>query len=75
MLTARTRKIMEEIGWGEQLRQKGRIEGIETGKLEGIETGKLEDARAMIAEGDSLEKIARVTKIPIKTLKTKLSTK
>jgi hypothetical protein len=71
MLTARTRKIIEEIGWGEQLRQKGRKEGIETG----IETGKLEDARAMIAEGFNIEIISRVTKIPIKELKAKLSIK
>jgi hypothetical protein len=43
-------------------------EGIE----KGIEKGKLETARAMFAEGDSLEKIARVTEIPLKTLKKKL---
>jgi hypothetical protein len=64
MLTTRTRQMIEEIGWGEQWRQKY----IE----KGIEKGKLEDAQAMFAEGDSLEKIARVTKIPPKTLKEKL---
>ena len=65
MLTARTRKILEEIGWAEQWSKKSRLEG----KLE----GKLEDARAMLAEGDSLTKIARVTGISLKTLKAKLS--
>jgi len=35
--------------------------------------GRLKTARAMIAEGDSLAKIARVTEIPLKTLKKKLS--
>ena len=39
----------------------------------GIEKGKLEIARAMFAEGDSLEKIARVTGISQETLKTRLS--
>jgi hypothetical protein len=57
MLTARTRKILEEIGWAEQWMEKG----------------KLEDARAMFAEGDSIEKIARITKLPLETLKENLA--
>ena len=61
MLTARTQKIFEEIGLGEKWRQ------------EGIEEGRLKDAKAMLAEGDSFAKIARVTEIPVKTLKRKLS--
>jgi hypothetical protein len=68
MLTARTIKIFEEIGWTEQWIKKGRLEG----ELKGIEKGKLEDARAMFAEGDSFEKIARITKIPLKRLKKEL---
>jgi hypothetical protein len=68
MLTPRTRKIIEEIGWGEQWRQKYTKIGREEGKLE----GKLEDARAMFAEGDSLAKMSRVTKIPLKRLKKEL---
>ena len=63
MLTAQMRRTLEEIGLGEIWRQ------------EGWQEGKLEDARAMLAEGDSLEKIARVTGIPQKTLKSKLSRK
>jgi len=64
MLTARTRKIIEEIGWGEKWRQKGRKEG----ELK----GKLETAQAMLKEGDSLERIARITGISQRTLKAKL---
>jgi len=29
-----------------------------------VEKGKLDDAKAMYAEGDSLERISRITKIP-----------
>ena len=61
MLTARTQKIFEEIGWGDKWRR------------EGIEEGRLKAAKAMLAEGDSFAKIARVTEIPVKTLKRKLS--
>ena len=43
-------------------------EGIE----KGMEKGKLEDARAMFAEGDNLEKIARITKIPMEILEANL---
>ena len=53
--------------------EKGRLEGIEKGRLEGIEKGRWETARAMFAEGDSLEKIARVTGISRRTLKAKLA--
>ena len=45
----------------------------EEGLAKGMEKGKLETARAMFMEGDSLEKIARVTGISQKTLKAKLS--
>ena len=70
MLNARTRKIFEELGWTEQWRKNAFKEGIK----EGVEKGKFEAARAMFAEGDSLEKIARVTGISRRTLKAKLST-
>ena len=73
MLTTGMRKTLEEIGLGEQWRQQGFEEGIEKGMEKGIEEGRLKTARAMIAEGDSLAKIARVTEIPVKTLKKKLS--
>jgi len=43
-------------------------EGIE----KGIENGKLDDATAMFAEGISLEKIARITNLPLEQLKEKL---
>ena len=48
-------------------------EGREKGRKEGIVKGKLETARAMFLEGDSLEKIARVTGISQKMLKAELS--
>ena len=85
MITPRTQKILEEIGWAEKWRKnaelKGRLEGRKEGKLEGRKEGmlegrkegKLETAKAMLAEGDSLEKIARVTGISRRTLKTKLA--
>ena len=58
-LKAKTIKTLEGLDWGKRL----------------IEKGRLKDARAMLAEGDSLEKIARVTEIPLRTLKKKLSIK
>ena len=39
---------------------------------EGIEIGKLETAQSMFADGDSLEKIVRITRIPLETLSEKL---
>jgi len=36
--------------------------------------GKLETARAMFAEGDSFEKIVRITSLPMEMLKEKLAT-
>jgi len=87
MLTAKTRRTLEEIGWGEQWRQqglekgrqegelKGRQEGELKGRQEGRQEGKMEAARAMFAEGDSMDKISRVTGISPRTLKTKLSGK
>jgi len=53
-------------------RQEGKLEGRQEGKLEGRQEGKLEAAQAMFAEGDSLDKIARITGISKKALKTKL---
>ena len=61
MLSAEICKTFEELGWTEKWIEKG------------IEKGKLEDARAMFAEGINIETISRVTKIPLKTLKKKLS--
>ena len=83
MLTAQMRRTLEEIGLGEIWRQEGwqegKLEGWQKGKLEGklegIEEVQLSAARAMLAEGDSFEKIARVFGIPQKTLKAKLSRK
>jgi len=65
MLKPKTRKIFEELGWTEQWRKEGELKG----KLE----GKLETARAMFAEGDKIEKIARVTGISRRTLKADLA--
>jgi len=45
---------------------------LEEGREEGREERELEMARAMFADGDSLEKIARVTKKPVELLKEKL---
>jgi len=75
MLTAEFCKTIEEIGLGEIWRQKGKMEGRQEGELKGRQEGKLEAARAMFAEGDSFEKIARITGISKKTLKTKLGKK
>ena len=47
-------------------------EGIEKGREEGIEIGMLKTAKAMFKDGDSLEKIARNTGIPLESLKEKL---
>jgi hypothetical protein len=64
MLTAEICETFEELGWTKKWHNEGRLEG----RLE----GHLDDARAMFAEGDSLEKIARITKIPLKRLKKEL---
>ena len=50
--------------WLEEGREEGREEG-------GVEKG-LKIARAMFEDGDSLEKIARNTEIPLDSLKEKL---
>ena len=49
--------------WAEEVREEERLQNAEQ---------LLEMARAMFAEGDSLEKIARVTKKPLELLKEKL---
>jgi len=53
--------------------RRDEISMLDDAREEGMEKGKLETARAMFMEGDSLEKIARVTGISQKTLKAKLS--
>ena len=60
MWSAEICKTFEELGWTDKWMEKG------------IEKGKLEDALAMFAEGFDIETIARVTKLPPKTLKVKL---
>ena len=52
--------------------EKGMKKGMKKGMEKGMEKGKLEAARAMFAEGDSLDKIARITKIPLETLEANL---
>ena len=54
--------------WREEAREEGIEEGIEKGR----EERDFEIARTMFAEGDSLEKIARVTGKPLELLKEKL---
>jgi len=56
----------------EEAQQVWLEEGIERGIDKGREEERLEMARAMFAEGDSLEKIARVTKEPVELLSEKL---
>lgn len=41
---------------------------LDTAKAEGKEEGMIEVAKEMLKEGDSIEKIARVTKLPIGTI-------
>ncbi|MDR1727023.1 MAG: hypothetical protein LBT74_03700 [Acidobacteriota bacterium] len=69
MLTKEWCETIEEIGWGDRWVEKGLKEGIK----EGIEKGKLEDAQAMYADGLGIERISRITKIPIEQLREKLS--
>jgi len=73
MLTPRTRKIFEELGWGEKWRKEGELRGIKKGRLEGELKGRLETARAMLADGFTLEKISSLTGISRRTLKAKLA--
>ena len=56
----------------EEAQQVWLEEGIKIGIDKGREEERMEMALAMFAEGDSLEKIARVTKEPLETLKEKL---
>lgn len=49
----------------EMLEKKGREEGRE----EGIKEAKLENARKMLLEGDSLEKVIRITDLTAEELK------
>jgi len=81
---ARTIKILEELGWAEKWRKKAFKEGIEKGiekgrqqniektRLEAKLEANLENARAMFREGISVDKIARITKIPLRRLKKEL---
>ena len=57
----------------EEAQQVWLEEGMEKGIEIGIDKGKLETAQLMFADGDSLEKIARNTRIPRETLKEKQS--
>jgi len=52
-----------------------RKEGERKGERKGRQEANLENARAMFAEGDSLEKIVRITKLPLKKLKSELAIK
>jgi len=61
MLTAKTCEIIEKSGLGAKWRK------------EGIEEYQLKTARAMFEEGINIKIIARVTEMPLKTLKKKLS--
>lgn len=70
MLTKKTIAIIEEIGWGQKWLQKGIQKGRQEGIQEGIQETQMKTARAMLADGDSLAKISRITEIPLKTLKT-----
>jgi len=56
----------------EEAQQVWREEGIEKGIEKGREAKGLEIAREMFADGDSLEKISRNTKIPLNMLKEEL---
>ena len=47
--------------------------GVEKEVKEGELKGKIGTALAMFAEGDSIEKIARVTRLSLETLKEKLA--
>jgi hypothetical protein len=53
----------------EEAQQVWLEEGIEQGVERGIEQGHIEAAKAMFAEGDGLDKISRVTRIPVDRLK------
>jgi len=59
--------------WFEEGLEKGIEKGLEKGIEIGIEKGNLRTARAMLMDGDSLEKIARNTGIPLGTLREKLT--
>ena len=49
--------------------QDGISKGISQGISQGAEQAKLETARNMLAYGDSIEKIAKITNIPLETVK------
>jgi predicted transposase/invertase (TIGR01784 family) len=48
--------------------EKGREEGIEKGREEGIEKGREEVAKAMLLDGDSIEKISRITGLSVSSI-------
>ena len=55
------------------LRRMGREEGIQTGitigEQRGIETNKLDNARSFLADGLSVEQVARCIKLPLETVR------
>jgi hypothetical protein len=70
MLSAEFIEAVESTGLGD----KWRAQGVKKGREEGIVEGVLKTARAMFLEGDSLEKIERVTNIPMERLRKELQT-
>ena len=51
------------------LRRMGREEGIAIGEKRGIETTKLNNARSFLADGLSVEQVARCIKLPLETVR------
>ena len=47
-------------------REKGKQEGLKAGKEAGKQESKIEIAKAMLAEGMEISKVARLTKLSIK---------
>ena len=55
--------------WREDGYEDGRIDGIAEGKISGKQEKAVETARNFIAEGDSPEKVARCTGLPLEEVR------
>jgi len=60
---------LEKSATFRRLIEKGRKEGIEEGKKEGEKEGKLAVAKELLKEGMDIDKIAKVTKLPVEEIK------
>ena len=54
--------------WKQQGVEEGRREGRQEGRQEGLEQAKIAFATKLLQRGDSVDEVAEVTELPVKTV-------